>query len=325
MEKYEDTQQLMRQQQAAGGTFTSTTVNGLRYTLTTDRREYHRGDQVRITFTKCNVSSRTITLNYPSGRRFEIAALRNGREVWSWSGSGGQGSGQRGGTERLRPGECRTYRATWDLRDRRGNYVEQGTYTIRAENTAVQLRNRFVQTRVEVVTRPTPPTPPTNRCQRTNMLANPGFEDWVSPSNPRYWTANNVRRSEISQSGRFAAELGADSGREASLRQSVPVGGRLNYQVTFRARERIKGSGLGRYALDATIYLYDRQGRFIGRIDPSYSPSSIPDRNFQQFRFTTGVLPAGADRAELRLTFRPRTGNTNSVIIDNVEMVCVSR
>lgn len=324
MEDYGDIQQLMRQQGTAAGTSTSTIVNGLRYTLTTDRREYHRGEQVHITFTKCNVTSRSITLNYVSGRRFEITALQNGREVWSWSGTGERGSDRAGGTERLRPGECRTYRATWDLRDRRGNYVERGTYAIRAENTAVQLRNRFVQTRVGVVTGPNPPTPP-DRCSRTNMLANSGFEAWVTPSNPRYWNATNVRRSEMANSGRFAAEMGADSDRESTLRQSVPAGSGLNYQITFRARERIRNTGLGRYVLEAAIFVYNRQGGLIGRIDPVFSPSSIPDRNYQQFRFTTGVLPTGADRAELRLMFRPRTGNANSVLIDNVEMICVSR
>jgi len=323
VEKYEDTQQLMRQQQAAGGTFASTTVNGLRYTLTTNRREYRRGDQVHITFTKCNTTSRFITLNYTSAQRFDIAALRDGREVWRWS--DGRFFGQAAGTERLRPGECRTYTATWDLRDRRGNFVDRGTYTIRAENVAVQLRKRFVQTRIEVTTGPRPPEPPTNRCPRTNMLSNPGFEEWINANTPRFWNSTNVRRSNLAHSGQFAAEMGADSGRESTLSQSVRAGSRLNYQITFWARERIRNAGLGRYVLEAAIYVYDRSGRFIGRVDPSFSAASIPDRTYQQFRFTTGVLPEGADRAELRFIFRPRTGNTNSIIIDDVEMVCVSR
>src|SRR5690606_9099894 len=104
-----------------------------------------------------------------------------------------------------------------------------------------------------------------------------------------------------------------------------PAGPNFNYQITFWARERIRNAALGRYVLEAAIYVYDRSGRFIGRVDPSFTSNTIPDRTYQQFRFTTGVLPAGTDRAELRFIFRPLIGNTNSVIIDDVDMVCVSR
>ena len=309
-------------QQPAGGTFATTTVGGLRYTLTTNRRQYQRGEQVQITFVKCNVSSRTIRLNYNTGQRFDIAALRDGREVWRWSDD--QFFTQAAGTETLRPGQCRTYTATWDLRNRQGNFVALDTFTIRAENVAVQLRNRFVQTRIEVVSRPSPPQPAPGRCPRTNMLANPGFEEWVNTTTPRFWVGTNVRRSGLAHSGQFAAEMGGDVSRQSILRQSVPAGPRLNYQITFWARERIRGAALGRYVLEAAIYVYDRSGRFIGRVDPSFTANAIPDRTYQQFRFTTGVLPAGTDRAELRFIFRPLTGNTNSVIIDDVSMVCVS-
>ncbi len=316
-------QQPTRQQQPVGGTFTTTTVGGLRYTLTTNRRQYQRGEQVQITFVKCNVSSRTIQLNYNTGQRFDIAALRDGREVWRWSDD--QFFTQAAGIERLRPGQCRTYTATWDLRNRQGNFVALDTFTIRAQNVAVQLRNRFVQTQIQVVTRPSPPQPAPGRCPRTNMLANPGFEEWVNPTTPRFWVGTNVRRSGLAHSGQFAAEMGGDSSRQAILRQSVLAGPRFNYQITFWARERIRNAGLGRYVLEAAIYVYDRSGRFIGRVDPSFTSASIPDRTYQQFRFTTGVLPAGTDRAELRFIFRPLTGNTNSIIIDDVNMVCVSR
>ncbi|MCL2336123.1 MAG: BsuPI-related putative proteinase inhibitor, partial [Firmicutes bacterium] len=161
MEKYDDVQQFMRQQQSSGGIFAGTTVNGLRYNLTTDRRIYRRGDQMRISFTTCNTTARTITLNYNSSQRFDITVLDGGRTVWRWS--DGRLFNRTPGIERLGPGECRLYRAVWDLRDRRGNFVGQGSYTIRAENMAVQLSNRFVQTRVtvsggsQVITPPRPP------------------------------------------------------------------------------------------------------------------------------------------------------------------------
>lgn len=311
---------LLRQ---AGGTSATTTVDGLRYILITDRRQYRRGEQVMITFVKCNVSSKNIVLNYNTGQRFDVVALRDGREVWRWSDD--RFFTQARDTETLRPGDCRTYTATWDLRNKQGNFVALDTFTIRAENVAVQLRNRFVQTRIEVVAGQPAPGPTPGRCPRTNMLANPGFEQWANITTPRVWAAVNVRRSNLVHDGAFAAELGRDSDNQAILRQSVPAGPRLNYQVTFWARERIRDRGLSRYILEVPIYVYGRTGNYIGRVDPTFSPRAIPDRTYQQFRFTTGVLPAGTDRAELRFIFRPRSGNDNSVIIDDVEMVCISR
>lgn len=306
----------------ADRTYATTTVDGLRYILITDRRQYQRGEQVLITFIKCNVSSGTIVLNYPTAQRFDVVALRDGREVWRWS--DGRFFAQVTGTERLRPGDCRTYTATWDLRNKQGNFVAPDTFTIRAENVAAELRNRFVQARIKVVSRPRPPAPSPGRCPKTNMLANPGFEEWVNPTTPRIWAATNVRRSRLAHDGIYAAELGRDPGRQGVLRQSVPAGPRLNYQITFWTRERIRDSGMSRYILEAAVYVYDRAGNFIGRVDPVFSPAVIPDRTYQQYRFTTGVLPTGTDRAELRFIFRPRTGNNNSVIIDDVEMICIS-
>ncbi len=306
----------------AGGTFASTTVSGIRYILATDRRQYRRGEVVAITFTKCNVSTRTITLNYTTGQRFDVVALQNGRVVWRWSDD--RFFTQVRGREVLRPGACRTYTASWDLRNRQGNFVAPGTFTIRAENVALELRNRFVQARIEVVSRPVVPGPQPGRCPRTNMLANPGFENWQNITTPRFWASINASRSGLAHGGNFAAELGTNPNRQAVLRQSVPAGPGLNYRITFWARERIRQLGMSRFVLEVPVYVYDGQGRFIGRVDPAFNPTAIPDRTYQQFRFTTGVLPRGTDRAELRFIFRPLTGNNNSVVIDDVEMVCIS-
>jgi hypothetical protein len=49
----------------------------------------------------------------------------------------------------------------------------------------------------------------------------------------------------------------------------------------------------------------------------------LPNNTYQQYTFTSGVLPARTDRAELRFVFRPRTGNNNTVVIDDVVMTCV--
>lgn len=316
---------LFRQQVGTGVTIrtpsASRIVNGLRYTISTDRVRYQRGDRVRITFTKCNVSGRVIRLRYNTGQRFDFVALRNGREVWRWSDD--RFFTQAAGTEVLRPGECRTYRATWDLRNRQGNFVALDTFTIRAFNVARALSGQFVQTNIQVVRAGGQPAPPQQPCPRTNMLLDPGIERWLDRNTPVIWSGNNVVRTTAAHAGNYAAELGRNPDRQAVLSQSVNAEPNRIYQITFWAMENVRPGRTANFVLEAEIFIYDSAGRLIGRVDPAFNPGSLPNNTYQQFSFTSGVLPARTDRAELRFVFRPRTGNDNTVVIDDVTMICV--
>jgi len=297
-------------------------IDGLRYTITTDRARYQRGNQVRLTFTKCNISNRVIRLRYNTSQRFDFVALRNGREVWRWSDD--QSFIQRTGTETLRPGECRTYRATWDLRNSQGNFVAPDVFTIRAFNVAQTLSGRSVQINIEVIRESGQQPPPSQGpCPRTNMLSNPGLESWLDRNTPRNWTGNNVVRTTSAHSGSYAAELGRDADRQAVLAQTVDAEPNRIYRITFWGTERVAAGRNANFVLEAEIFIYDSSGRLVGRVDPAFRPGSLPNNTYQQFEFTTGVLPSRTDRAQLRFVFRPSMGNDNTVIIDDIVMTCV--
>lgn len=305
------------------GQSSTTIVDGFRYTLTTDRRQYSRGQTVRITFVKCNISNRTIILRYNTTQRFDIVARRGNREVWLWS--SGRFFGQVQGTDTYRPGQCRTYNATWDLRNQQGNFVALDNFTLRAFNVAQGLRNRFVQSTIQVVgPGPAPPQPPAqDPCPQTNIIRDPGLEQWRDLNTPLVWSGINVRRIMLSQSGTFAAEMGARPSLQSVLSQRVNATPGRIYRIDFSAREQPRPRGTARFVLELEVFLFNRAGDFIGRIDPTFSQNSIPDNRFGRFSFTTGSLRQGTARMEIRFILRPGSSNNSSVIIDNVSAVCV--
>lgn len=304
---------------APGTPYNTAYFNGLIYTIFTDRRTYERReDRVRITLVKCNASSETIVLRYDTGQRFDFVALRDGREVWRWSDN--QVFTQAGGTETLRPGECRNYNATWDLRNKRGNYVALDTFQIRGYNVARNFKNRFVPINIRVV-RPERPGPP-NGCPPGNLLRDPGIERWYDTNTPAIWDGDNVYRTTLSYRGTYAGELGAVHNRRALLSQTVDVTPERLYRVSFWAREDEQPGRVSDFRVEVEMLLYNRQGTLIGRVDPVFTPRSIPNNRYQQYSYTTGLLPENAERAALRFVFRPGSNNNNTVKIDNVSVEC---
>ncbi|WP_027364860.1 BsuPI-related putative proteinase inhibitor [Desulfotruncus alcoholivorax] len=296
--------------------------NGLRYTISTNRTQYRRGQQVRITFEKCNTSGRTLRLQYNTGQRVDFVALRGSREVWRWSDE--RTFTRATGVEVFSPGECKTYTATWDLRNKQGNYVALDNFRIRAYNVARNIENQYVETTIRVVPgqQPGPGPAPVEECPKKNMLRDPGFELW-SDGKPDAWYSQNVFRTNQSHSGSYAAELGRSSDQQALLSQRIKAAPDRIYQVTFWARENVRSGGVSRFTMESQIYVYNSAGELIGRVDPVYTMDNIPNNTYQQFSFTSGVLPAGTSEVELRFIFRPNSNNSNTVKIDDVEVICV--
>lgn len=306
-------------------------IGGLLYTLTTDRRTYRRGDPVRITLTKRNVTNRAIVLRYRTSQRFDFV-VRRGRElVWRWS--DGRVFAQTTATVRLAPGESQVFRATWDQRDTRGRQVSPGIYTIEGSNVATNLASQVISTTIRIrevaptpTPRPTPrptPTPTPTPCPDVNIIANPSFERWPNPqSPPTGWTGRNLARSTRSFAGNYAVEMGEASGERAVLAQRVDIeAGRL-YDLIWRAAEHVRGMGAGRFVLLVEIFYYDRAGTFVGRTEPRFSQENIPNDRYQRYSISTGRVPAGARVAEVRFTFEPAGNNSNTVLIDDVELRC---
>ena len=317
--------------QEVGSANESRSMGGLLYTLSTDRRTYGQGESVRITLTKRNISNRTIVLRYRTTQRFEFVVRRGAETVWRWS--DGRSFAQATATVRLAPGESQVFRATWNQRNTRGRQVAPGNYTIEGRNVATGLANQAISTSIRIrgveptpTPRPTPrptPTPTATPCPDVNILVNPSFERWPNPqSPPSGWTGSNLSRSTRSLTGNYAVEMGAASGERAVLAQRVNIeAGRL-YDLIWRAAEHVRGIGAGRFVLLVEIFYYDRAGTFVGRTEPRYSQENIPNDRYQRYSISTGRVPAGARVAEVRFTFEPSGNNTNTVLIDDVELRC---
>ncbi|MFZ5648415.1 MAG: BsuPI-related putative proteinase inhibitor [Bacillota bacterium] len=305
----------------------SRVIDGLLYVLATDKRIYNRGEPVNITFTKINISSQPITLNYTTGQRFELEAVRaDGTVVWRWS--QGRVFPQVTGTVTLQPGGTQVFTAVWDQRNQQGNLVAPQTITLRGYNWAVGLRDRFVRNNI-VITRGAATLPPTTQppqvCQPgVNLLTNSGFEIWPNPDvPPPGWTGQNVSRQElIRHTGRYSARLGTNPKREARISQTVSAqGGRL-YRVAYWLREIPQVPPGSNFRFRARVFFYNEAGQLISTADPEYSEDFIPE-NFIQYNFTTGLSPAQTRSMEVRFIFIPEPGNNNPVALDDIFLECL--
>ena len=169
---------------------------------------------------------------------------------------------------------------------------------------------------------PGPTPPPVEECPRKNIIRDPGMELW-SDGKLDAWYTQNVSRTNQAHSGSYAAELGRSINQQALLSQRVKAAPDRIFQVTFWARENVRAGGVSRYTVEPQIYVYNIAGELIGRVDPVFTMDNIPNNTYKQFSFTSGVLPAGTSEMELRFIFRPNSNNTNTVKIDDVNVICV--
>lgn len=304
-------------------------IDNLTYTIFTDQSIYDRGENVVITLIKTNTSSRNITLRYRTAQRYEFLARRGTDQTIIWRWSRGRFFAQATSTVTLRPRESQVFRVVWNQRNNQGQQVVAGLITIEGFNVAEGLANRGISTTVRIravgpTPTPTPtPTPRPTPCPDINVLVNPGFERWPSPtSDPTGWNASNVARTTISRSGNYAAEMGSVRNARAVLSQRADIEAGRIYDLVWWARENVLAGRTGRFILFVEIFYYDRAGRFVGRTEPRYSQENIPEGSYQRYSLSTGRVPAGARTAEVRFTFEPSAGNSSRVKIDDVELRC---
>lgn len=217
------------------------------------------------------------------------------------------------------PGDSQVFKVTWDQADDRGQQVLPGNFIVQGFNAAEGLAGMAVSTAIRVrrAAGPAPPQPP---APGENLLWNPGLEAWVDENNPVAWDGTNVSRTTLSRTGSYAAEMGALPYERAVLTQTVDIEAGRIYDLSFWARENTQPDGIARYVLFAEIFYYNRAGQFAGRTEPRFSQENIPDKEYIQFSISTGSVPAGADRAEVKFTFEPAGSNTSKVKIDDVEL-----
>lgn len=89
------------------------------------------GQTVNMAFSVKNVSQKPFSYRTTSGQQFEIQAADSaGRKVWNWS--HGRFFIAAILNETVKPGETRTFRAQWDLKDNSGKKLAAGKYRVSA-------------------------------------------------------------------------------------------------------------------------------------------------------------------------------------------------
>jgi len=108
---------------------------GFRYLLATNEKRYFRGQPVRITFRKRNITDRSVTLEYSSSQLFDFyVSNENGREIWRWSEDKAFLPVIREMV--IAPGESETIDIVWNQRNKSGNLVNPQTFTLWGTNKA---------------------------------------------------------------------------------------------------------------------------------------------------------------------------------------------
>ncbi|MGE5587839.1 MAG: LysM peptidoglycan-binding domain-containing protein [Clostridia bacterium] len=116
----------------------SVVQGGLRHTFMTNKVTFARGEPVRLSLSKTNVTTSPVTITYRSSQRFDFIVTRDTREIWRWS----AGRFFTFAIERvsLPPGENLIFLQVWNQTTNEGVPVTPGVYTVTAVNTGTGVR-----------------------------------------------------------------------------------------------------------------------------------------------------------------------------------------
>ncbi len=109
---------------------------GLLTVLSTDKSFYSRGEPVRISLFKLNISPSPITFTYPTSQRYDFIVTDFSGEVWRWSAD--RVFVPVVDTITLYPGQSRSYVETWPQENSEGSRVQPGMYRVYGLNTSTQ-------------------------------------------------------------------------------------------------------------------------------------------------------------------------------------------
>ncbi len=111
---------------------------GLRHILYTNKRTYSRGETVRITLSKTNITNDEVTLRYSTNQIVEITVTNAaGNIVWRYSSNRSFAQGSR--LIVIYPGGTQVINETWNQVNNAGSRVPPGTYTITETNLATNV------------------------------------------------------------------------------------------------------------------------------------------------------------------------------------------
>ncbi len=112
--------------------------DGLRHTFMVNRTTFSRGEPMRLSFSKTNVTGTPVTITYRSSQRYDFVVTRSGREIWRWS----QGRFFTFALERitLAAGQRLLHVQIWNQTTNEGVPVTPGIYTVTATNTGTGVK-----------------------------------------------------------------------------------------------------------------------------------------------------------------------------------------
>ena len=121
-----------------GLNYTWEEIGDFRYILTTNKARYARGEDVRITFRKRNISADTIVLRYPSEELFDFyISNANGQEIYRFSDNIVDTSLPREVV--MAPGQAETAEFVWNQVTSNGQWVLPQQLTLWGVNRAVGI------------------------------------------------------------------------------------------------------------------------------------------------------------------------------------------
>jgi hypothetical protein len=136
-----------------------------------------------------------------------------------------------------------------------------------------------------------------------NLVLNPGFESWETPTKPEYWTIsqNCESSSAFIISGVYSCKHSGTATDRSDLSQIIPVTAGKEYRLSYYCRTEAPGTASG-----ARIWCSWKNVSGAEIADPATKPvlqptSYIKNITFQQYSLTT-VAPAGA--VSFNLEFR---------------------
>jgi len=121
-----------------GAPITTAVGRGIRHILYTDKGVYRRGENVKISLVKTNITNDEITLRYRTSQIIEIV-VRNAAGNVVWRFSQGRNFAQFTRLVTIFPGGTQVINETWNQTSNTGTRVLPGTYTITVTNLATDV------------------------------------------------------------------------------------------------------------------------------------------------------------------------------------------
>ncbi|NLS44592.1 MAG: LysM peptidoglycan-binding domain-containing protein [Firmicutes bacterium] len=112
--------------------------DGIRHTFMVNRTTSPKGEPIRLSLSKTNVSGNPVSITYRSSQRYDFIVTRAGRVVWGWS----EGRFFTFAVERitLGAGQRLLHIQIWNQTTNKGIPVSPGSYTVTAVNTGTGVR-----------------------------------------------------------------------------------------------------------------------------------------------------------------------------------------